>query len=140
VSAALLADLSIFVLSLLVGFEVISKVPSTLHTPLMSAANSIHGIVLAGAMLIAVTANNALGYVLAFIAAAFAAANVTGGYVVTGRMLKMFRKRITPASEDSAASGAGGAGSAGSAAGGAGSAVGSAAGDGRAAGTGSSQP
>ena len=101
-SAALLADISIFVLSLLVGFEVISKVPSTLHTPLMSAANSIHGIVLAGAMLIAVTANNALGYVLAFIAAAFAAANVTGGYVVTGRMLKMFRKRIAPAAADGA--------------------------------------
>ena len=104
-STSLLADISIFVLSLLVGFEVISKVPSTLHTPLMSAANSIHGIVLAGAMLIAVTANNALGYVLAFIAAAFAAANVTGGYVVTGRMLKMFRKRIAPASADGAVSG-----------------------------------
>jgi proton-translocating NAD(P)+ transhydrogenase subunit alpha len=92
-SSALLADITIFVLSLLVGFEVISKVPSMLHTPLMSAANSIHGIVLVGAMLIAVTANNALGYVLAFIAASFAAANVVGGYVVTGRMLKMFRKR-----------------------------------------------
>src|SRR6266487_975099 len=92
-SQALLADITIFVLSLLVGFEVISKVPSMLHTPLMSAANSIHGVVLVGAMLIAVTADNALGYVLAFIAAAFAAANVVGGYVVTGRMLKMFRKR-----------------------------------------------
>ena len=57
----------------------------------MSAANSIHGIVLAGAMLIAVTAHNALGYVIAFVAAAFAAMNVVGGYVVTGRMLKMFR-------------------------------------------------
>jgi H+-translocating NAD(P) transhydrogenase subunit alpha len=68
-------------------------VPSMLHTPLMSAANSIHGIVLAGAMLIAVTANNPLGYVLAFVATSFAAANVVGGYVVTGRMLKMFRKR-----------------------------------------------
>ena len=54
----------IFVLSLLVGFEVISKVPATLHTPLMSAANSIHGIVLVGAMLIAVTADNAVGYML----------------------------------------------------------------------------
>ncbi len=92
-SQALIADITIFVLSLLVGFEVISKVPSMLHTPLMSAANSIHGIVLAGAMLIAVTANNALGYVLAFVASAFAAANVVGGYVVTGRMLRMFRKR-----------------------------------------------
>lgn len=90
---ALLVDLAIFVLSLWVGFEVISKVPATLHTPLMSAANSIHGIVLAGAMLIAVTANNAIGYVIAFVAAAFAAMNVVGGYAVTGRMLKMFRKR-----------------------------------------------
>ncbi len=90
---ALLVDVTIFVLALWVGFEVISKVPATLHTPLMSAANSIHGIVLAGAMLIAVTANNAIGYVIAFIAAAFAAANVVGGYVVTGRMLKMFKKR-----------------------------------------------
>jgi H+-translocating NAD(P) transhydrogenase subunit alpha len=94
-STALLTDLTIFVLSLWVGFEVISKVPATLHTPLMSAANSIHGIVLAGAMLIAVTADNAVGYIIAFVAAAFAAMNVVGGYVVTGRMLKMFRKRPT---------------------------------------------
>ena len=90
---ALLTDIAIFVLSLWVGFEVISKVPATLHTPLMSAANSIHGIVLAGAMLVAVTANNAVGYVIAFFAAAFAAMNVVGGYAVTERMLKMFRKR-----------------------------------------------
>jgi NAD(P) transhydrogenase subunit alpha len=108
---ALLVDITIFVLSLWVGFEVISKVPATLHTPLMSAANSIHGIVLAGAMLIAVTANNAVGYVIAFLAAAFAAANVVGGYVVTGRMLKMFRKRPsvssgpTPAAVSAAANG-----------------------------------
>jgi H+-translocating NAD(P) transhydrogenase subunit alpha len=93
VPSGLLTDLTIFVLSLLVGIEVISKVPATLHTPLMSAANSIHGIVLAGAMLIAVTAHNTLGYIIAFVAAAFAAANVVGGYVVTGRMLKMFRRR-----------------------------------------------
>ena len=92
----LLAALSIFVLSLLVGFEVISKVPATLHTPLMSAANSIHGVVLVGAMLIAVTANNAVGYILGFIAAAFAGMNVVGGYVVTDRMLGMFRKRPAP--------------------------------------------
>ena len=95
-TSALLTDITIFVLALLVGFEVISKVPATLHTPLMSAANSIHGIILVGAMLIAASANNALGYVLAFIAAAFAAMNVVGGYVVTGRMLKMFRRRPTP--------------------------------------------
>ena len=95
-TAELLTDITIFVLALLVGFEVISKVPATLHTPLMSAANSIHGIVLAGAMLIAVTADNALGYILAFVAAAFAAMNVVGGYVVTGRMLKMFRRSRAP--------------------------------------------
>jgi len=79
VSSVLLTDLTIFVLSLLVGIEVISKVPATLHTPLMSAANSIHGIVLVGAMLIAATANNALGYILAFVAAFFASMNVVGG-------------------------------------------------------------
>ena len=78
--------------SLLVGFEVISKVPATLHTPLMSAANAIHGIVLVGAMLIAVTADTLIGYVLRFLAAAFAAMNVVGGYVVTDRMLAMFRQ------------------------------------------------
>jgi NAD(P) transhydrogenase subunit alpha len=63
----------------------------------MSAANSIHGIVLAGALLIGLTANNAVGYVLAFVAAFFAAANVVGGYVVTGRMLKMFRRQAPAA-------------------------------------------
>jgi proton-translocating NAD(P)+ transhydrogenase subunit alpha len=96
VSTALLTDLTIFVLSLWVGFEVISKVPATLHTPLMSAANSIHGIILVGAMLIAATTNSWLGYMIAFVAAVFASANVVGGYVVTGRMLKMFRKRTAP--------------------------------------------
>jgi NAD(P) transhydrogenase subunit alpha len=92
----LLTDFIIFVLSLWVGFEVISKVPATLHTPLMSAANSIHGIVLAGAIVIAATAHNLVGYILAFVAAAFAAMNVVGGYVVTGRMLKMFKRRSIP--------------------------------------------
>ena len=96
-STALVTDLTIFVLALLVGIEVIGKVPATLHTPLMSAANSIHGIVLAGALLIGLTAHNVVGYVLAFIAAFFAAANVVGGYVVTGRMLKMFRRKAQPA-------------------------------------------
>jgi NAD(P) transhydrogenase subunit alpha len=95
-STALVTDLTIFVLALLVGIEVIGKVPATLHTPLMSAANSIHGIVLAGALLIGVTAHTFVGYVLAFVAAFFAAANVVGGYVVTGRMLKMFRRKAVP--------------------------------------------
>ena len=91
-STALLTDLTIFILALLVGIEVIGKVPATLHTPLMSATNAIHGIVLVGALLIGLTAHNAVGYVIAFIAAFFASANVVGGYVVTGRMLKMFRR------------------------------------------------
>ena len=92
-STALLTDLTIFILALLIGIEVIGKVPATLHTPLMSATNAIHGIVLVGALLIGVTAHNAVGYVIAFIAAFFAGANVVGGYVVTGRMLKMFRRK-----------------------------------------------
>ena len=103
-STALVTDLTIFVLALLVGIEVIGKVPATLHTPLMSAANSIHGIVLAGALLIGVTAHSVVGYVLAFIASFFAAANVVGGYAVTGRMLKMFRRKApTPVAQAPAA-------------------------------------
>lgn len=100
-SAEFMTDLTVFVLSLLVGFEVISKVPTTLHTPLMSAANSIHGIVLAGTILIAATANDPVGYVVAFVACAFAAMNVVGGYVVTDRMLEMFKP---PAARAAAAS------------------------------------
>ena len=92
-NAELIADLSLFVLGLLVGFEVISKVPATLHTPLMSGANAIHGVVLVGVMLIATTVDSVVGYVLLFVAAAFAALNVVGGYVVTDRMLAMFRSR-----------------------------------------------
>lgn len=104
-TTALLTDITIFALALLVGFEVISKVPATLHTPLMSAANSIHGIILVGAMLIAVTANNLLGYILAFVAAVFASMNVVGGYVVTGRMLKMFHRKRAPSAHDKAPNG-----------------------------------
>ena len=91
----LLVPLTIFVLAILVGFEVIAKVPATLHTPLMSGANSIHGIVLVGGMYIAAEARDPLGYVLAFVAMAFGAMNVVGGYVVTDRMLQMFRKKPT---------------------------------------------
>ena len=98
-STALVTDLTIFVLALLVGIEVIGKVPATLHTPLMSATNSIHGIVLVGALLIGVTAHTVVGYILAFVAAVFASANVVGGYVVTGRMLKMFRRKSPQAQE-----------------------------------------
>jgi NAD(P) transhydrogenase subunit alpha len=95
-SPALLGDISIFVLALLVGVEVISKVPSMLHTPLMSASNAIHGIVFVGAMVTAAQAHNAAGYILTFVAAAFATLNVVGGYMVTDRMLEMFHKRPAP--------------------------------------------
>ena len=99
-SPELLNAIAIFVLAILVGFEVISKVPATLHTPLMSGANSIHGIVLVGGMLIAAAADNPLSYVLAFVAMVFGAANVVGGYVVTDRMLQMFRKKPTAPKAD----------------------------------------
>jgi len=92
----LVAALTIFILAVLVGFEVISKVPATLHTPLMSGANSIHGIVLVGSMLIAATATEPLSQLIAFVAVVFAAMNVVGGYVVTDRMLQMFRRRQPP--------------------------------------------
>jgi NAD(P) transhydrogenase subunit alpha len=100
---ALLDNLTIFTLAILVGFAVISKVPATLHTPLMSGANSIHGIVLVGAMLIAADARGVVSQTLSLIAVAFAAMNVVGGYVVTDRMLQMFRKKPVapkPASDE----------------------------------------
>jgi NAD(P) transhydrogenase subunit alpha len=106
-SQELLDSLAIFVLAILVGFEVISKVPATLHTPLMSGANSIHGIVLVGAMLIASTANDPLGYLMAFVAVVFGAANVVGGYVVTDRMLQMFRKKPSAPKAGTSSGGAG---------------------------------
>jgi H+-translocating NAD(P) transhydrogenase subunit alpha len=95
VSPELIAALTIFILAVLVGFEVISKVPATLHTPLMSGANSIHGIVLVGSMLLAATASEPLSQIIALVAVIFAAMNVVGGYVVTDRMLQMFKRRPT---------------------------------------------
>ena len=88
-----LTQFTIFTLAILCGFAVISKVPATLHTPLMSGANSIHGIVLVGSMFIAVTETDFLSLVLSLIAVAFATMNVVGGYVVTDRMLQMFRRK-----------------------------------------------
>jgi NAD(P) transhydrogenase subunit alpha len=93
VSNELLSAVTVFVLAILVGFAVISKVPATLHTPLMSGANSIHGIVLVGSMFIAVEATDPVSQLLSLIAVAFATMNVVGGYVVTDRMLQMFRKK-----------------------------------------------
>jgi NAD(P) transhydrogenase subunit alpha len=83
----------VFILAIFVGFEVISRVPSVLHTPLMSATNAIHGIVVLGAMLVAGAADTRLLKVLGFIAVVFGAANVFGGFVVTDRMLEMFKHR-----------------------------------------------
>ena len=101
-SQGFVGDLTIFVLALLVGFEVISKVPATLHTPLMSGANSIHGVVLVGVVILSSFVSGPLGYLLTFLAAAFGAANVVGGYAVTDRMLQMFKKRPVPARPDPA--------------------------------------
>ncbi len=91
--AHLLTELTVFVLAVFVGVEVISKVPPTLHTPLMSATNAIHGIVLVGALLIAVVAEPQLGPVLSILTVFLASLNVFGGYVVTQRMLAMFKPR-----------------------------------------------
>jgi NAD(P) transhydrogenase subunit alpha len=96
VSAHLLNELTVFVLAVFVGFEVISKVPTTLHTPLMSATNAIHGIVLVGALLVAVVAEPKLGAVLSVVVVFLASLNVFGGYVVTQRMLAMFKPRAAP--------------------------------------------
>jgi len=85
--------LTVFVLSAFVGLEVIAKVPSTLHTPLMSGTNAIHGVVVVGAMLVLGTANGTTQMVLGFIAVVLATLNVVGGFVVTDRMLEMFKVR-----------------------------------------------
>jgi len=89
----------VLVLAIFVGFEVISKVPSTLHTPLMSGANAIHGIVIVGAMLVASAIPGPIGSVLGFLAVVLGTANVVGGFVVTDRMLAMFKQRPTRKTE-----------------------------------------
>jgi NAD(P) transhydrogenase subunit alpha len=96
-SAHLLTEITIFILAVFVGIEVISKVPTTLHTPLMSATNAIHGIVLVGAILVAGTADAPLGAVVGFILVVLASLNVFGGYTVTERMLQMFRPKAPAA-------------------------------------------
>jgi NAD(P) transhydrogenase subunit alpha len=96
-SAHLLTEITIFILAVFVGIEVISKVPTTLHTPLMSATNAIHGIVLVGAILVAGTADAPLGAIAGFILVVLASLNVFGGYTVTERMLQMFRPKAPAA-------------------------------------------
>ncbi len=92
-SQALLNSITVFVLSAFLGIELISRVPALLHTPLMSGTNAIHGIVLVGAMLIAGSADSTLEQALAFVAVVFATINVVGGFLVTDRMLEMFKRR-----------------------------------------------
>src|SRR4029453_9768557 len=89
----LLTELTILVLAAFVGFEVISKVPNTLHTPLMSATNAIHGIVLLGGLLLIGEVDGFLNEFLLVIAIAFGTINVVGGFLVTDRMLEMFKRR-----------------------------------------------
>jgi NAD(P) transhydrogenase subunit alpha len=102
VSQELVLGIYVFIMAMFVGFEVINRVPSVLHTPLMSGTNAIHGIVVLGAMLVAGSADTTLLQVLGFIAVVFGAANVFGGFVVTDRMLEMFKKRETPAAKSDA--------------------------------------
>ena len=88
-----ITTLTILVLSVFVGFEVVSKVSSTLHTPLMSGANAIHGIILVGAIIVAGQAENPVVLVIALIAVLLSTVNLVGGFVVTDRMLEMFGRR-----------------------------------------------
>ena len=93
----LVFELTILVLAIFLGFEVISKVPTLLHTPLMSGTNAIHGIVIVGAMIVlGVDHKDTLTWVIGFLAVVLASANVVGGFVVTDRMLEMFKKREPP--------------------------------------------
>ena len=88
--------LTIFVLSVFVGIEVISKVSSTLHTPLMSGANAIHGVILLGAIIVTGTSENTVAVVVGLIAIVLASVNMVGGFVVTDRMLQMFTRKKKP--------------------------------------------
>jgi NAD(P) transhydrogenase subunit alpha len=102
--------LTIFILSVFVGIEVISKVSSTLHTPLMSGANAIHGIILLGAIIVTGTTDNTIALVVGLVAIVLAAVNMVGGFVVTDRMLQMFvRKKKKPAAASGSTDGTGAA-------------------------------
>ena len=89
----LLIGLYVFVLAIFVGFEIITKIPPTLHTPLMSGANAVSGITVVGALLAARSGDTSLSSILGLVAIIFATINVVGGYMVTDRMLKMFGKK-----------------------------------------------
>jgi NAD(P) transhydrogenase subunit alpha len=89
----LLNHIIVFVLAMFIGFEIITKVPPTLHTPLMSGSNAIDGIKIVGALLIAGTAEGPLTAIIGFLAVAAATINVVGGFLVTDRMLSMFKRK-----------------------------------------------
>ena len=95
-SSQLLNEFTFFVLAIFVGIEVISKVPTILHTPLMSGTNAIHGIILVGAIFIAAGADTPVTIALGLVAVILATTNVVGGFVVTDRMLEMFKGRQAP--------------------------------------------
>ena len=95
---ALIIALTVFVLAIFVGYEVITKVPPTLHTPLMSGSNAISGIIIVGALLVAGQADELVGQILGAVAVGLAMINVIGGFMVTDRMLKMFRRSGDPRS------------------------------------------
>ncbi len=96
----LVIELTVLVLAAFLGFEVISKVPTMLHTPLMSGANFIHGIVIVGAIIVLGGADDTYTRVLGFVAMVLATANVVGGWFVTDRMLGMFKRRPEPKKDD----------------------------------------
>jgi NAD(P) transhydrogenase subunit alpha len=96
----ILTELAILVLAAFVGFEVISKVPNTLHTPLMSGTNAIHGIVLLGGLLVLGHADGFISKLILVIAIAFGTINVVGGFLVTDRMLEMFKRKPEPTREE----------------------------------------
>ena len=96
----LITELTILALAAFVGFEVISKVPNSLHTPLMSATNAIHGIVLLGGILVIGEADGTLDKTILVIAIAFGTINVIGGFLVTDRMLEMFKARPKPSKDE----------------------------------------
>ena len=98
----LVVMIAILVLSAFVGFEVISKVPNTLHTPLMSGTNAIHGIVVVGALIVVSQSSGLLSQVLLVIAIAFGTINVVGGFLVTDRMLSMFKRKPEPPKQEAA--------------------------------------
>ena len=92
-SAELIASLTIFALAVFLGFELIARVPTLLHTPLMSGTNAISGIVIVGAILVGGVSDGVVEHVLTFVAIVFATVNVVGGFLVTDRMLEMFKGR-----------------------------------------------